>query len=87
MCRRPRRGAPATAFMNGSFAIPVICPAVPRRGPDAGNPHEKHDLFSDFHRCGMNLLGTYPVLKKKIPKEKKDSSARLFADQAYGQSG
>jgi hypothetical protein len=32
----------------------VICPAVPRRGPEAGSPHKISLVFADFHGLGVN---------------------------------
>ena len=32
----------------------VICPAVPKRGPEAGSPHKITLLFNDFHGFGVN---------------------------------
>jgi len=57
---RPRGGSPTDI----SKKTPN-CLAVPRRGPEAGNPRENYDVFSDFHHSGMNSTGSYPFLQSK----------------------
>jgi len=47
--RRPRRDAPAAVLMNN--LLKPHYPAVPRRGPDAGENHK-----NDFHDLGVNLM-------------------------------
>jgi len=47
--RRPRRDAPAAVLMNN--LLKPHCPAVPRRGPEAGENH-----INDFHDLGVNLM-------------------------------
>jgi hypothetical protein len=40
-CRRPR-GTPPRRINTGKYSITPCCPAVPRRGPEAGNPHKSN---------------------------------------------
>jgi hypothetical protein len=47
--RRPE-GRPAAGFrtVNEIWEIEPSCPAVPRRGPEAGNPRDLHILLPIF---------------------------------------
>jgi hypothetical protein len=60
--RRPRRGAPAADQDQYVYVQTPHCPAVPRRGPEAGDPPEIA-LLNDFHSLGANSRSC-PFLKK-----------------------
>ena len=57
-CRRPRWGAPAAVLVNENKKNP--CPAVPRRGPEAG----VHQVEYDFH--GSDVKSLYSVTMPEI---------------------
>ena len=57
-CRRPRWGAPAAVLVNENKKNP--CPAVPRRGPEAGVHQVEYDFF------GSDVKSLYSVMMPEI---------------------
>ena len=53
--RRRPEGRPAAASITVLIKQSEICPAVPRRGPEAGSPH-----ICDIHGSGVNSKSSCP---------------------------
>ena len=67
--RRRPEGRPAAALIT-VLMNPVICPAVPRRGPEAGSTR-----VCNFHRSGVNLQSSCPFLQSR--KNNRTCSCRI----------
>ncbi len=68
--RRPRRGAPAADQSLKAYSLTPHCPAVPRRGPEAGSPHKITGLMNFMVRVRTLFMpvSTEPVIHPLFPR-------------------